>query len=88
MWRGSRRWVAPERLGVGEVSRWDDLRQKAADRRYLAGSRPVLHICRGCGVKVEVYEATHGATTDAEHRFIEPGSFRCYDCGTLPFTGK
>lgn len=36
--------------------------------------------CTTCGAHVRVYEATQGARSDQEHRWIDPDAYRCGDC--------
>lgn len=39
-------------------------------------------VCRGCDEIVSVFEAAHGARTDAEHEFVDAATFACADCLT------
>jgi hypothetical protein len=36
--------------------------------------------CNVCGAIVDVLEAASGATTDAEHRWINPDAYECGEC--------
>lgn len=38
--------------------------------------------CTRCGWLVAVFEATAGARTDAEHRFLDPAVYVCTSCLT------
>ena len=37
-------------------------------------------VCIACGVVVDVLEACTGATTEAEHRWIDPALYACGEC--------
>lgn len=39
-----------------------------------------LLVCTRCSSSVDVLEAAAGATTDAEHRWINPAEFVCGEC--------
>jgi hypothetical protein len=39
--------------------------------------------CTRCLAVVRVYEATHGAQDDSEHRFLDPATFTCGECCEL-----
>lgn len=36
--------------------------------------------CTGCGTLVAVFQAAHGARTDAEHEWVDAATFRCAAC--------
>lgn len=37
--------------------------------------------CQGCRCWVHVFEAAHGARTDAEHRYLNADDYWCGSCG-------
>lgn len=39
-----------------------------------------LLICTACGAPELVFEAAMGATTGAEHQWIDATTFKCWDC--------
>lgn len=47
--------------------------------------RPVGRVlsCSRCGMSIDVLEATQGARTLAEHRWLDPGTYVGFVCGCL-----